>query len=303
MKSKCSRLAESHSTKYLHNNRRMKQIDLKGLFTKLQEQMELRLTTAREFIDHPGTKGDALEYAWIEWLRCYLPSRYSVDKAIVIDSEGQLSDQIDLVIYDRWFTPFIFNQGGLKYIPAEGVYAVFEVKPDIRGSIKKGETSISYIQYAAKKIESVRRLKRTSTHMVNSGNVSSARALPPIIGGILCGSNGYSHNNKTEKVEELLSRLSGLEGIDCGCIMEHGSFIVDYEGCEDKSLPDFDERIKSYYNDRIIKGITFSKAENSLVTFFMQLTRYLQAIGTVPAIDMNAYLSSIDEQIDPNPLD
>lgn len=197
------------------------------------------------------------------------------------------------------FTPFIFNQEGVRYIPAEGVYAVFEVKPDIYGF----SDGMSYIQYAAQKIESVRKLKRTSTSMINSGSPTPARPLTKIIGGILCNTNGYTHHNENKTIKKHLSESTGLGGIDCGCIIEHGSFVVDYEGGEDKSLSDFDEHIKSYYNDRRIKSITFSKAENSLVTFFMQLTRYLQAIGTVPAIDMNAYLSSIDEQIDPNPLD
>ncbi|GAB5566132.1 MAG: hypothetical protein Wins2KO_31950 [Winogradskyella sp.] len=36
-----------------------------------------------------------------------------------------------------------------------------------------------------------------------------------------------------------------------------------------------------------------------MVTFFMQLTRYLQqAIGTVPAINLQTYLDKIDETID-----
>lgn len=110
----------------------MNKVDLKMLFSGLQNQMSAQLNTNRDFIYHPGSKGDSLENAWIEWLRKYLPNRYSVDKAIVIDHEGNTSQQIDIVIYDNWFTPFIFNQNGFYYIPAEGVYAVFEVKPDIQ---------------------------------------------------------------------------------------------------------------------------------------------------------------------------
>ena len=41
----------------------------------------------------------------------------------------------------------------------------------------------------------------------------------------------------------------------------------------------------------------FSNADHSFVTFFMQLTRYLQqAIGTIPAIHLNAYLNNIGEE-------
>lgn len=277
----------------------MNKIDLKSLFRGLQEQMKCSLSINREFIPHPDSKGDALENTWIEWLRNYLPSRYSVDKAFVIDSDGQLSEQIDIIIYDCWFTPFVFSQNGMKYIPAEGVYAIFEVKPDIKGSVEK----MSYIEYASKKIESVRKLKRTSTSMINSGRTVPARPLTKIIGGILCSTNSYTHQDDNKTIKGKLSDLKGFGGIDFGCIIDYGSFVVDYVGEEDTSLStpeQFEERIKSYYSERKVDTISFSQPENSLVTFFMQLTRYLQqAIGTIPAIDMNIYLSSINEKIDP----
>ena len=151
----------------------MSKIDLREMFNGLQQQMISQLNTNRKFITHPGSKGDALENAWIDWLRTYLPSRYSVDKAIVIDSEGNTSHQIDIVIYDNLYTPFMFSQNGFHYIPAEGVYAVFEVKPDIQGT----SAGKSHIEYAAEKIESVRALNRTSTNMINSGRKFDPRPL------------------------------------------------------------------------------------------------------------------------------
>ena len=63
----------------------MSKVDLKQMLNGLQKQMSAQLNTNREFIEHPGSKGDALENAWIEWLCKYLPNRYCVDKAIVID--------------------------------------------------------------------------------------------------------------------------------------------------------------------------------------------------------------------------
>jgi len=44
----------------------MSKIELKQLFNGLQSQMISQLNTNREFITHPGSKGDALENAWIE---------------------------------------------------------------------------------------------------------------------------------------------------------------------------------------------------------------------------------------------
>lgn len=270
-------------------------VDIKLLFSGLQEQMNAALSTNRKFITHPGSKGDALENAWIEWLRKYLPNRYSVDKAIVIDHEGNTSHQIDIVIYDNWFTPFIFSQNGFHYIPAEGVYAVFEVKPDLKGNVDDK----TYIQYAAEKIESVRSLKRTSTNMINSGSNVPARPLTKILGGILTSTNTIV---RVSTIERHIKAQTGLKSIDFGCVADYGSFFVEYDGEEDTSLKDvkdFDKRYLDYYMKRTFKELKFSKPENSLITFFMQLTRYLQqAIGTVPAINLQSYLDKVDEEID-----
>lgn len=272
----------------------MSKIDLKLLFKGLQSQMTAQLNTNREFIEHPGSKGDALENAWIEWLRNYLPNRYSVDKAIVIDHEGNTSHQIDIVIYDNWFTPFIFSQNGFHYIPAEGVYAVFEVKPDIAGL----SDGVSNIEYAGAKIESVRKLLRTSVTMINSGKPVGPRPMTKIIGGILCSTNTFTHkNNKT--IETKMKSLEGLQSIDMGCIADYGSFFVDYDPDSEIMENGWDKYLE-FYDNRNFSEVKFSKPENSMVTFFMQLTRYLQqAIGTVPAIDLSSYLKKINEEIDP----
>ena len=61
-------------------------------------------------------------------LKTYLPERYRADKAYVVDSKGAFSDQIDVVVYDRQYSPFIFTYENETIIPAESVYAVFEAK-------------------------------------------------------------------------------------------------------------------------------------------------------------------------------
>lgn len=277
-------------TFYCYKNNRLleykKMIDLRELFNGLQTQMLASLNVDRVFIEHPGSKGDATEQRWIDFLRTYLPDRYKVDKAIVIDSTGNVSEQMDIVIYDAIYTPFIFNQDGFMYIPAESVYAVFEVKQDVKG----------YIDYAAQKVESVRRLKRTSVEMVNSGRRTSARPLTKIIGGILTTTSSYSG---TETVSKQLKELKGYQTLDLGCLCDTGSFHVDYKETRPDGIDQTkNEFIEQVYESREVNEIIFSDKKVSLFTFFLQLVSYLKSIGTVPAIDINAYLNAIDERID-----
>src|SRR5439155_22316666 len=126
---------------------------LSQLLAGLHDDIEQRLKTSRKTMGHPVTKGDASENVWIDLLRTYLPQRYQTEKAHVVDSNDVFSEQMDLVVFDRQYSPLIFNYEGQKIIPAESVYAVFEAKQ----SINAGE-----VDYAQKKIASVRRLHRTS---------------------------------------------------------------------------------------------------------------------------------------------
>lgn len=282
-------------TFYCYNNNQLlpfeKMIDLKELFEGLQKQMYASLEMNRKMISHPGSKGDATERHWIKFLQTYLPTRYKVDKAIVIDSKGNVSEQMDIVIYDSLYTPFIFNQDDFLYIPAESVYAVFEVKQDVSGNI----------EYAAQKVESVRKLQRTSIDMVASGRTQKARLLTKIIGGILTTTNSYKQQ---ETIKSQLRDLKGYQTLDLGCCCDYGSFYVDYD--EDKpeklEFPGEIEAnracIEKIYNSRKVKEINFSDKNVSLFTFFLQLVSYLKSVGTVAAIDMNAYLGAIDEKVD-----
>lgn len=287
---------DSHAVYYYKNGRLIKykkMIDLKELFGSMQQEMLASLQTNRKYISHLGSMGDASEERWMNFLRTYLPDRYEVDKAIVIDALGNVSDQIDVVIYDNLYTPFIFNKDGFKYVPAESVYAVFEVKQDLYENI----------EYAADKVESVRRLQRTSIDMVSSGRLCKARLLTKIVGGILTVTNGYK---KQETLEKHLRDLTGYRTLDMGCCIQDGSFFVDYNeieiGRKDYSGDITSNRvdIERVYDSRKDAKIHFSKAEVSLFTFFLQLVNYLKAIGTVGAIDVNAYLEAIDEKVDEN---
>src|SRR6266540_7086056 len=126
---------------------------LQKLYMSLQEQLDSDLRIGQKVLTHPVSKGDSSEADWLNALRDHLPHRYQASKAFVIDSMGRKSEQIDIVIYDRQYTPILYNKNDQRLIPAESVYAVFEVRPTLN---RKN------ILYAGKKAASVRRLFRTS---------------------------------------------------------------------------------------------------------------------------------------------
>lgn len=235
---------------------------INDFFLALQKQMITRLSSQRDILNHPGTKGDATELNWLEWLKNYIPKRYCVDKAFIIDAEGNISDQIDLVVYDQHYSPFVFNQDGAIYVPAESIYAIFEIKQDL---------SREYIEYAGNKIESVRVLKRTSKLIVHAGGVFKPRDLTPIIGGILTLSSTWSPALGSS-FEESIRKLSEIQRLDIGCCLKYGAFKICYK------------------NGMVI---TKSNEETSLISFFLDFLDILQGLGTVCAIDLMEYKKGI----------
>ena len=102
--------------------------------------------------------------------------RYQAEKAHVVDSTGAFSEQIDVVVFDRQYSPFIFKFEGQIIIPAESAYALFEAKQAINAE---------HIAHARKKVASVRRLHRTSLPIPHAGGMYSAKPPAHILGGIL----------------------------------------------------------------------------------------------------------------------
>lgn len=241
----------------------MSEINIQSLFLDLQKQLQLSLRVASKCTTHPVAMGDGSELRWFEMLDTYMPKRYSVAKqAFVIDSNGERSEQIDLLIHDRHYSPLIFTNNATVYIPAESVYATFEVKPKI---------DKDYIEYASKKFESVRRLERTSISITHAGGRFEPVKLPHILGGFLSFSSGWSPpfgKPFYDHIENAAESPHTL--IDVGCVLNEGAFELSGAG---------------YPNPKI----EVSEKDDALVFFFVRLLARLQAMGTVPAMDIMAY--------------
>jgi hypothetical protein len=235
-------------------------IELKRLFIGLQKELSIKLEVNRENIPHPGTKGDASELNWLGMLQNYLPARYQVEKAFVLDSDGNLSDQIDIVVFDRHYCPLLFNQDGAIYIPAESVYAVFEVKQGFNKEV---------IDYAANKVASVRKLRRTSVAIPHAGGVYAPKQPFRILGGILALDSDWIPGLGTSLFTALCEQQEEWQ-LDLGCSLLHGSFEILYP---ENDAPRFEQ----------------SEQETSLIFFFLRLLQRLQQLGTVPAIDLREY--------------
>jgi hypothetical protein len=233
-------------------------IDLREVFGGHEAALGVHLSTGAN-AGHRGVQGDGNEQHWIDLFERHLPRRYAITRAMVVDSRGGQSEQLDLVIYDRQYSPEFWQHGDHHYLPAESVYAVFEIKPELNRE---------YVLYAGGKIASVRRLHRTSASFEWASGTHPGRQDFRPLGGILCAASGWSPMFG-DPFNKALGDVVVGGGIDFGCVLGGGAFEI-----SDPGRP---------------TEFTTSDSSVALVGFLMTLLRRLQQIGTAPAIDYTAY--------------
>jgi hypothetical protein len=250
---------------YFGNEGNRMKNDLLEIFKALQSQLSSELDSSRKILKHSGAKGGASEQGWIDVLTNHLPKRYEISRAFVIDSRGHSSQQIDLVIYDRQYTPVVFNKDKERVIPAESVYAVFEVKQELNKV---------NIKYAGDKIASVRTLERTSAPIIHAGGEFKPRPPIPILGGILTYKSTWKQSFG-KSFQSAIKEYDHLKRLDLGCVIESGSFDAEY--LENGAI-----------------SLSTSSCEEGLAHFFIRLLHRLQCVGTVTAIDYDVYAKALE---------
>lgn len=238
-------------------------ITVRDVFLAKQQHLLAALEIVPSLTDHGTTIGDDTEANWVRVLQEFLPARYGVAKGIVMDSRGTRSEQIDVIVYDPQYSPLLARgASGDLFIPAEAVYAVFEVKQ---------EMNKPFIEYAGKKIASVRRLHRTSVAIQHAGGVYAPKEPIPILGCLLTTRNGWAGLQGRAPMDSILS-LEGERRVDLGCALQGGSF---------------------RRTGHSAQPLQHSDSETALIFFLLSVFERLQAVGTVAAVDMAAYLTPL----------
>lgn len=229
---------------------------LPKLLDGLHDRVQHELRQSREMLGHSVAKGDQSETVWITMLSEHLPERYSIARAVVADSNNAFSDAIDVVVFDRQYSPFILPAEGIKVVPAESVYAVFEAKQEI---------DAAQVRYAHKKIASVRRLHRTSLPVRTINGMAAAKEPDPIIGGILTLDSGWTNPALGEPLRAVLAEADGASRLDIGCAASHGLFTA--KGAD----------------------VSIRLGNKAATAFLFELMTKLQSVATVGMMDVSAY--------------
>ncbi len=94
------------------------------------------------FSSHHPSSGTNKERLISDFINNYVPKKFTVDTGIVMDRNGVLSNEADIVIADSINNAPLFPDGEKKLWPVESVYEVIEVKstltkPEMENAIEK----------------------------------------------------------------------------------------------------------------------------------------------------------------------
>ena len=269
----------------------MPQFDTHAYIKSLGEALVLTYSSAGQATTS-GLKGQARETAVRTKLESILPGGVGVGTGCVIDSEGNASGQIDVILYEQQFCPVFNVSDDVSYYPCEAVIAIGSIK----STIGKKELGDIYSNVA-----SVRRLKRFARPARDNeppqGRVQVRTYLDK--NTRLIDGNWETIQNSSSSAQIYAFGLGQSFGAKPETMMKHtmdlyGQFPAELRPnvvltVDQEMLAPAAERQMSY-SALGCPGVTFVKPENSLEYLLVSLFSIIQNGITAPGYAFERYV-------------
>lgn len=133
------------------------------LFADITKTMRQQFHGWEQDVPHEGEKGGIRERRVAKFLKSMLPNCFGVGSGHIIDQEGNISSQIDIVIYNALDGVHLPIDSYYSLFPCECVHAAIEVKSTLTASSgNKSKGSIYDIVEAVTKVKSLRMANQNS---------------------------------------------------------------------------------------------------------------------------------------------
>lgn len=242
-------------------------------------------------IDHNASKGAFREQIVKKLLRPFLPGAYGISSGQAFDQDGNMSKQLDVVIYDAIYSYIAPYSDDFVYFPCESVFGNIEVKS------KLDKQSL----YAAmENIESLKQLKRekVDTFYVNPmkplkiNNITwDIQATNEYFGVIFAYESSISDKKILEHIKE---------AVDNGLVKRENipNFIVLFK--EKKIIKRYQRDSDGMFTTQPLKDfnglVVFDCDDNVLSNFIVSLLITLRSI-TFKTMDIVEMSKQVSEEI------
>lgn len=159
---------------------------VKDLFSNYQSEERSLVEQLFFKAKHHVTIGTYREQVWQEMFENIIPKKFVIEQSVfILDSDGNISREVDLAILDVMYTPYIFKKGSLKFIPIEAVAVAIQCKSisiPSSSEINKWVTSIKKLKTKQNGIA------RMATNVIKGKDSLTQKATRPIL--IYCHLSG-----------------------------------------------------------------------------------------------------------------
>ena len=183
-------------------------LDLGAKFRAMSRSLRSRVDEVDSGGRHHVERGQRREGAVREFLRAHLPPRYGVTRGEVVAATGEVSHQVDVLVYDALSAPVLLESEGSRLLAAESVYAAMEVKPRL---------SVTELRSAVANIRSVKALSRAAA--LRGGGGGTPDASPPVFGVVF----SFGSVDRRVVARELRAAQEGVPPslwVDCVCVLD-----------------------------------------------------------------------------------
>lgn len=280
--------------------------DIKSNYDHLEQSIIHQLNMANRL--HGTTTGTMRETIWKELFERIIPKKFVIHQSVfIIDSKMNISKEVDLAIVDEMYTPFIFQNGNLKFIPIEAVVVVVECKSKSQ--------SVDDLNKWINKIENL----RTESQSIARLAVNIPKEAPPTQKStrpirILCHINKKDERNLIGKFDIILS-ATDLEAEKKNDMKKDkkkqntNEIVVSYAK-RMKTLYDWFKELNFYENEdfeniKIIKGLenlkgssvaSYKVTDSNLLSFNFQLNQLLMLINNPMPFPHLAYAEMFNSE-------
>ena len=249
-------------------------MDLANLWSQFQHQLHSELAQARAGLTHAGSKGTANEEAVARVLREHLPDSIGITSGQIIDTQGNSSKQIDIILYDASRTPIIYTSADktTQVLPIEGVIAAVEVKTRV---------TVSDVPSIIANMQSVKMLKRSAYVPQSLTTVFNLYGQSYPYFPTVCSLFAFEVDN----LESFGSALGDLtifdpvdQRVDMACLLNKGVLLNADQAADRYTHTPTPSTLLGIYN-----------TDNALMLWYILLSQLLLQ-AEQPPIDMSQYL-------------
>jgi hypothetical protein len=212
---------------------------------------------------HPGEFGVYREKICKKFLRLFTPHSLAIDTGFIVDANGSISNQCDIIIYDADITPLDITASG--FFPVETVVAVGEMKSVIqKETLKEALIKLTNVKRMRQEIKTPSILKRDRSLGISSFD-PKANHYDQIFTFLIC--EKYDQHHKIEnEIEDVYKDIDAHLRHNVVLSLENGALLY------------YDQRNKTlqypYHDQKKLKHRFVSPTEKDQYAHFKYFCHY-----------------------------